>query len=137
MNHEAKKIIESIEQECVTSGISFVGYLSEMDAILRTRIRALLTPNILWFKEGKTFNRYWQFLEKVTARKWEYGDVDFWYKRLRDPSDTREEITPALRYQVLLRDKSTCQKCGRKAPKVELEIDHIFPWSLGGPTVLE
>jgi 5-methylcytosine-specific restriction endonuclease McrA len=49
----------------------------------------------------------------------------------------REEIPPSLRYEVLTRDKSTCQKCGRKAPEVELQVDHIVSWSCGGPTVID
>jgi hypothetical protein len=37
-----------------------------------------------------------------------------------------------LRFQVLARDSFTCQYCGRKAPDVILQIDHIFPKSKGG-----
>jgi len=36
------------------------------------------------------------------------------------------------RFAILDRDKFTCQYCGRSAPKVELEIDHIIPKSLSG-----
>jgi len=31
-----------------------------------------------------------------------------------------------------MRDKFTCQYCGRKAPEVVLEVDHVFPQSKGG-----
>jgi len=37
-----------------------------------------------------------------------------------------------LRYEVLKRDNFTCQLCGRKAPEVKLEVDHIIPKSAGG-----
>jgi len=37
-----------------------------------------------------------------------------------------------LRFNVLNRDNFTCQYCGRKAPEVSLEIDHITPKSKGG-----
>jgi len=38
--------------------------------------------------------------------------------------------TPAgLRFKVLRRDGFTCQYCGRKAPEVELHVDHRVPWS--------
>ena len=37
-----------------------------------------------------------------------------------------------LRFKVLMRDKFTCQYCGRKAPEVVLEVDHVFPQSKGG-----
>lgn len=38
----------------------------------------------------------------------------------------------AERFDILLRDRFTCQYCGRKAPAVALEIDHIQPKSRGG-----
>jgi hypothetical protein len=37
-----------------------------------------------------------------------------------------------LRWDVLKRDKFTCQYCGQAAPNVKLEIDHIIPLSNGG-----
>ncbi len=59
----------------------------------------------------------------------------------------REEIaaTPrqpslALRFLVLKRDSFRCTGCGRSpasTPGLELEIDHIHPWSKGGRTVPE
>ena len=47
----------------------------------------------------------------------------------------REVKRPATffnRYVILERDKFTCQYCGRKAPNVALEVDHIIPVSKGG-----
>lgn len=38
----------------------------------------------------------------------------------------------ALRWQILERDKFTCQYCGRSAPSVPLEVDHIIPRADGG-----
>ena len=38
----------------------------------------------------------------------------------------------ALRWEVLKRDAFTCQYCGRSAPEVKLEVDHIIPVSEGG-----
>ena len=32
-----------------------------------------------------------------------------------------------MRFEILKRDYFTCQYCGRKAPQVELHIDHIIP----------
>lgn len=37
-----------------------------------------------------------------------------------------------LRFQIFTRDNFTCQYCGRKSPKVILEIDHKYPKSKGG-----
>lgn len=45
-----------------------------------------------------------------------------------------------LRFKVLQRDRFTCRQCGASPAKtigVELHIDHITPWSLGGETALE
>jgi len=37
-----------------------------------------------------------------------------------------------LRFEIFERDNFTCQYCGRKAPNVVLNIDHIYPKSKGG-----
>ncbi len=44
----------------------------------------------------------------------------------------RKSISKTLRFEVFKRDSFTCQYCGRKAPDVLLEIDHIEPISKGG-----
>ena len=44
----------------------------------------------------------------------------------------RKAINKKLRFEVLKRDKFTCQYCGKSAPDVVLEIDHIKPVSKGG-----
>lgn len=47
----------------------------------------------------------------------------------------REGLTQGLRFAILARDKFSCTYCGRKAPDVELQIDHIVPIAKGGKTV--
>lgn len=49
----------------------------------------------------------------------------------------RKAITKKMRFDVLERDGFVCRYCGRKAPDVELEVDHIIPVCEGGPTVLD
>ena len=44
----------------------------------------------------------------------------------------RSEITKKVRFEVFKRDKFTCQYCGRMAPDVVLEVDHIKPIAEGG-----
>lgn len=44
----------------------------------------------------------------------------------------RRPIGKKMRFEVFKRDKFTCQYCGRKAPDVVLEVDHIKPVSEGG-----
>ncbi len=41
-------------------------------------------------------------------------------------------IPKSRRFDVFQRDHHTCQYCGRKAPDVELEIDHLIPVAEGG-----
>ena len=43
---------------------------------------------------------------------------------------SRENISDYMRFQVLKRDKFTCQYCGKSG--VELEVDHIKPVAHGG-----
>lgn len=49
----------------------------------------------------------------------------------------RKQINKGLRFDVFNRDKFTCQYCGRMAPDVVLEIDHIIPVSGGGVNHIE
>ena len=44
----------------------------------------------------------------------------------------RSSISKSLRFEVFKRDSFTCQYCGRKAPDVLLEVDHVEPVSQGG-----
>ena len=46
-------------------------------------------------------------------------------------------VTSRLRYEVMARDKNTCQYCGRTAPDVKLEIDHLVPSALGGSITMD
>lgn len=46
--------------------------------------------------------------------------------------DKRKSIPKRIRFEVFKRDKFTCQYCGRMAPDVVLEVDHIEPVSKGG-----
>lgn len=41
-------------------------------------------------------------------------------------------ISKKTRFEVFKRDKFTCQYCGKSAPEVVLEMDHIHPVSKGG-----
>ena len=41
------------------------------------------------------------------------------------------------RYNIYLRDRNTCQYCGKAFPKFELNLDHVIPRSRGGKTTWE
>lgn len=44
----------------------------------------------------------------------------------------RKVLSKKTRFEVFKRDKFTCQYCGRMAPDVILEVDHIKPVAKGG-----
>ena len=44
----------------------------------------------------------------------------------------RKPISSKIRFEVFKRDSFTCQYCGRSAPNVVLEVDHITPVNGGG-----
>lgn len=49
----------------------------------------------------------------------------------------REPIDRRLRLGVLRRDDFCCRKCHRSGDHLDLELDHIVPWSAGGPDTSE
>ena len=44
----------------------------------------------------------------------------------------RKSLSKKIRFEVFKRDEFTCQYCGRKAPDVILNVDHITPVAKGG-----
>lgn len=48
----------------------------------------------------------------------------------------RKNIPKSIRFEVFKRDSFKCQYCGRSAPDVILECDHIHPVSEGGDNSL-
>lgn len=44
----------------------------------------------------------------------------------------RKSVSKKVRFEVFKRDKFTCQYCGRSAPDVVLELDHVKPVAAGG-----
>jgi hypothetical protein len=44
----------------------------------------------------------------------------------------RKPIKKSIRFEVLNRDRYTCQYCGKKPPDVVLHVDHVHPVYLGG-----
>lgn len=47
-------------------------------------------------------------------------------------AEKRKPISKKKRFEVFKRDNFTCQYCGRMAPDVILEVDHIKPVAEGG-----
>ena len=48
----------------------------------------------------------------------------------------RKAIPKSVRFEVFKRDSFTCQYCGRSAPDVVLQVDHIAPVSKGGDNTI-
>lgn len=44
----------------------------------------------------------------------------------------RKAISKSQRFEIFRRDSFTCQYCGRSAPEVILEVDHLIPVAHGG-----
>lgn len=49
----------------------------------------------------------------------------------------RRPISLSLRFSVYARDEHTCQYCGGKPPEVVLQLDHVYPVSLGGTNAID
>lgn len=45
--------------------------------------------------------------------------------------DTRH-IPQNVKIAVAIRDGNKCRQCGKSGDDVQLQYDHIYPWSLGG-----
>ena len=48
----------------------------------------------------------------------------------------RKALPKKIRFEVFKRDRFTCQYCGRMAPDVILEVDHIQPVAEGGKNTM-
>lgn len=56
------------------------------------------------------------------------------------PHKTMREVGLKMRFLVMKRDNFKCCICGASPAKngeVELEVDHIIPWSKGGETIID
>ena len=53
-----------------------------------------------------------------------------------DPEARRDPIPPALRAAVIARDGYVCGICGGEVEPADVHLDHIRPYSKGGPTTM-
>lgn len=71
---------------------------------------------------------------KSYGSPWVYLDTNEKLRAWLTPSavqvrtNGRAPLPPRLRFEVLRRDSFTCRYCGRKAPFVELHVDHVVPY---------
>lgn len=88
-----------------------------------------------WYKALETFIEYGNKNEPNKTMVEEPIAEEKSYKH-----KTPRNINLRLRYKVLQRDNFKCVLCGRSPAKdssIELQVDHIIPWSKGGETILE
>jgi len=53
-------------------------------------------------------------------------------KKMEKGTNKREPLPKSIRFEVFKRDSFKCHYCGRQAPDVILEVDHIIPVAEGG-----
>ena len=66
------------------------------------------------------------------------GTADSTVQKASTKHRTRREVSERQRFRILVRDGFRCRACGASPldqPGVELHVDHIVPWSIGGETV--
>lgn len=86
---------------------------------------------------GRSYSSSWVVFPNTESReRWMRAPKKVEQHRVVDPRGPRT-AGPALRFRVFRRDSYTCQYCGRRAPNVELHVDHIVAWSRGGPTAAD
>lgn len=52
--------------------------------------------------------------------------------KTKSQTNKRKSLSKKIRFEVFKRDKFTCAYCGRKAPDIILEVDHIVPVAKAG-----
>lgn len=99
------------------------------------------------YSAGTYENRYGSWNQALEVFGGEVKKADFESRSKIIPPRIKSEghqtsrsINYRLRYLVLRRDDFKCQYCGRSpstTPGLELQPDHVVPWSAGGETTLE
>lgn len=82
------------------------------------------------FSEGFIREKHGEHAELIINKIKKRKQLNKHFRTLANKSlNHRRKISTRLRYQILLRDDSTCQMCGRSAPSVKVHIDHKVPVS--------
>ena len=87
-----------------------------------------------WKRKEITFDGWKKTVEIQVIRFQLFNEIkDAKYKEWRGETKKKKvrenPISPKKRFEILKRDHYACQYCGRKAPEVQLEVDHIEPYS--------
>ncbi|MCK9230036.1 MAG: HNH endonuclease [Syntrophales bacterium] len=79
----------------------------------------------LLYPSTRSYGSSWVYLDTI-RKKIQWLSLD--HEPIQQKPKGRS-IPASMRFLVLKRDSFTCQYCGRRAPGVELHIDHKIPWS--------
>ncbi|HEY3250979.1 MAG TPA: HNH endonuclease [Ignavibacteria bacterium] len=94
---------------------------------------SLYAPNVYSGRFGKWISVLENFIEFQKTGKCPAEKT--WKKQ---NSYKRKAISKSMRYDIFMRDRFTCQGCGRSPathPGLTLHVDHITPLSKGGKTL--
>ncbi len=115
---------------------------------IKTRILEILSSNVGKYVKSDDITKtllkteWARSLRTLRAEGWDISNYDSQEKGYilhsltkRDSFKNRISINQKLRYKILHRDNSRCQKCGASAQDgVKLHIDHKIPVDWGGET---
>lgn len=108
--------------------------LAEFPAAHRARIAefvALPHPPSRYILLGHPGDPY--PLAQIESRAW----WEWHWARGRDPEKVRTRIPTRVRRAVIERDGYICQLCGGEIEPSDVHLDHIVPWSHGGPDTVK
>lgn len=79
----------------------------------------------LIYPKVKSYGANWVYIDSEKKKR------DWLSNKVPPPmkSSKSRSIPIGLRFELLRRDNFTCVYCGRSAPEVVLQIDHVIPWS--------
>ena len=80
------------------------------------------------FSAARSYGHSWIYLDNAEKTK-------SWLDHVPDRETTDQQsggraLPEGMRFDILKRDNYTCTFCGRSAPEVTLEVDHIKPWTI-------
>ena len=80
------------------------------------------------YSNARSYGHSWIYLDnEYKAKQWLKNVPE---KELKENSPDGRALPKGMRFDILKRDNFTCKYCGRSAPDVELQVDHIVPWTV-------
>ena len=80
------------------------------------------------FSAARSYGHSWIYLDNPEKTKnWLDHIPD---RETKDQQSGGRALPKGMRFDILKRDNYTCTYCGRSAPEVTLEVDHIIPWTI-------